>query len=213
MKTLGERIKKRRIELNLTQEELANKLGYKSLTTINKIESNINDITTEKVKDFAKALDTTIQYIMGWEDETPNKNYIEISNQEKALINKYRQLNEQQQYEVMGYIDGKLHHTDTVRETSPVYKIDNNTHLKVAENEYEYKGERYIKTDVAAYGATEDETMIADIEKFKIADKKMQKSIDEDIRKQKEYEEGVIKRVMKKHNISREEAIERIKNL
>lgn len=164
----------------------------------------------------AEALNVSEAWLMGYDTEmkkTISSNIINLSNQEKALINKYRQLNEQQQYKVMGYIDSELHHTDTVRETSPVYKIDNNTHLKVAENEYEYKGERYIKTDVAAYGATEDETMIADIEKFKIADKKMQKSIDEDIRKQKEYEEGVIKRVMKKHNISREEAIERIKNL
>lgn len=164
----------------------------------------------------AEALNVSEAWLMGYDTEmekTISSNIINLSNQEKALINKYRQLNEQQQYEVMGYIDGKLNHTDTVKESTPVYKIENNTHLKVAENEYEYKGERYIKTDVAAYGATEDETMIADIEKFKIADKKMQESIDEDIRKQKEYEEGVIKRVMKRHNISREEAIKLIKNL
>ncbi|RGD73851.1 helix-turn-helix domain-containing protein [Anaerofustis stercorihominis] len=212
MKTVGERIKFKRNSLNLTQDELAKKLGYKSKSTINKIEKGINDISQSKLMEFAKVLNTSPAYLMGWLDEDHNKN-IELSNQEKALINKFRQLNEQQQYEVIGYIDGKLNHTDTVKESTPVYKIENNTHLKVAENEYEYKGERYIKTDVAAYGATEDETMIADIEKFKIADKKMQESIDEDIRKQKEYEEGVIKRVMKRHNISREEAIKLIKNL
>lgn len=71
---VGEQIKKRRIELGLTQEELAKKLGYKSNTTINKIELGINDITQSKVIEFAKALNTTPAYIMGWNTETkPNR--------------------------------------------------------------------------------------------------------------------------------------------
>lgn len=36
--TIGERIRNRRIELNMTQEELAKKAGYKSRSSINKIE-------------------------------------------------------------------------------------------------------------------------------------------------------------------------------
>ena len=56
---IGDRIKARRIELGLTQDELAKKLGYKSRSTINKIELNINDITQPKIIDFAAALDTT----------------------------------------------------------------------------------------------------------------------------------------------------------
>lgn len=66
---LGDRIKKRRIELNLTQDELAEKLGYKSKSTITKIEKNINDIPMAKVEEFAKALKTTKEYIMGWNKE------------------------------------------------------------------------------------------------------------------------------------------------
>ena len=57
---IGDRIKARRIELGLTQDELAKKLGYKSRSTINKIELNINDITQPKIIDFAAALDTTV---------------------------------------------------------------------------------------------------------------------------------------------------------
>lgn len=64
---VGEQIKKRRIELGLTQKELAEKLGYKSNTTINKIELGINDISQSKVMEFAKALNTTPAYIMGWD--------------------------------------------------------------------------------------------------------------------------------------------------
>lgn len=64
---VGEQIKKRRIELGLTQAELAKRLGYKSNTTINKIELGINDIAQSKVVEFAKALETTPAYIMGWD--------------------------------------------------------------------------------------------------------------------------------------------------
>ncbi|MEN6618171.1 MAG: helix-turn-helix transcriptional regulator [Rikenellaceae bacterium] len=66
MATLGENIRKRREELNLTQEELAKKLGYKSKSTINKIENGTNDITQSKIKAFADALETTTADLMGW---------------------------------------------------------------------------------------------------------------------------------------------------
>ena len=45
MNIVGKNIKKRRIALGLTQEDLAKKLGYKSKSTINKIEKGINDIS------------------------------------------------------------------------------------------------------------------------------------------------------------------------
>ena len=41
MNIVGKNIKKRRIALGLTQEDLAKKLGYKSKSTINKIEKGI----------------------------------------------------------------------------------------------------------------------------------------------------------------------------
>lgn len=66
----GKRVRKRRIELGLSQEELAKRLGYSSRSTINKIENGTNDVVQTKVVDFAKALDTTIAYLMAW-DETP----------------------------------------------------------------------------------------------------------------------------------------------
>ncbi len=65
---IGVKIRQRREELGLTQTELANKLGYKSKTTIAKIETGENDITQSKVKAFAEALNTTPAYLMGWEE-------------------------------------------------------------------------------------------------------------------------------------------------
>jgi transcriptional regulator with XRE-family HTH domain len=41
----------------MTQEELAKKVGYKSRSTINKIELDINDVSESKLVKIAKALD------------------------------------------------------------------------------------------------------------------------------------------------------------
>lgn len=68
MGTLGMNIRKRREELGMTQQELADKLGYSSKSTINKIENGTNDITQSKIKAFAKALNTTVPELMGWGD-------------------------------------------------------------------------------------------------------------------------------------------------
>ena len=79
---IGDRIKARRIELGLTRDELAKKLGYKSRSTINKIELNINDITQPKIIDFAAALDTTVSYLMGLDSDTSEKSLSAIIGEE-----------------------------------------------------------------------------------------------------------------------------------
>ena len=65
---LYKRIKARREELGMSQEELATKLGYKSRSTINKIEMGKNDITQSKIIAFANALQTTPSYLMGLDE-------------------------------------------------------------------------------------------------------------------------------------------------
>lgn len=72
MSDIGTNIRKQREKLGLTQEELAKRLGYKSKSTINKIEMGINDISQSKIKAFAKALDTSIAYLMDWDNDTNN---------------------------------------------------------------------------------------------------------------------------------------------
>lgn len=95
------RIKSRREELGMSQEELANKLGYKSRSTINKIESGTNDIPQSKIKAFADALKTTPAYLMGW-DTSSNKKEKEITLTESEMehLLKYRQLDEKGQHTV-----------------------------------------------------------------------------------------------------------------
>lgn len=67
---IGTRVKTLRKSLGLTQKELAEKCGYKSLTTINKIELGINSIPLDTVEKLANALEVTPAYLMGWKTET-----------------------------------------------------------------------------------------------------------------------------------------------
>lgn len=67
--TVGERIAARRKELNMTQEELAYKLGYKSRSSINKIELAWSKVPLSKVEKVAAALECDAAYLMGWQEE------------------------------------------------------------------------------------------------------------------------------------------------
>lgn len=64
-----ERIKHRRIELGLTQKELADRMGFKTKSSISKAETIEVNPTADRVREFAKALECTPAYLMGWEDE------------------------------------------------------------------------------------------------------------------------------------------------
>lgn len=71
MSTIGNRIRKRREELGLSQDELGKRIGYKSRSSINKIELGWRNLTQSKIKAIADALETTPSYIMGWEENNP----------------------------------------------------------------------------------------------------------------------------------------------
>lgn len=70
---IGERIRRRRVDLGMSQEELARKCGYSSRVSISKIESDSRGLPIDKVELIAKALKVTPAYLMGWEDEDGNE--------------------------------------------------------------------------------------------------------------------------------------------
>lgn len=72
MSELSLRIRRRREELGLSQEEVARRIGYRSKSSINKIEMGINDIPQAKVQAFARALETTPAYLMGIDPSPEN---------------------------------------------------------------------------------------------------------------------------------------------
>lgn len=75
---LGENIKQARIMAKMSQEELAQKLGYKSRSTIAKIESGENDLTQKKVAAFAKALNVSIDFLMDGNGNENNSQGVRI---------------------------------------------------------------------------------------------------------------------------------------
>lgn len=93
--SIGTNIKKRRYELHMSQQELADALGYKTRSTIAKIESGENDISQKKLQRIAEVLDTTVTLLI---DGTTNINVansqydsgISINNEKDMLQPKNR---------------------------------------------------------------------------------------------------------------------------
>ena len=71
MSELSTRLRLRREELGLSQEELAQRMGYRSKSSITKLEKGINDIPQSKVEELAAALQTTPAYLLGLDTPCP----------------------------------------------------------------------------------------------------------------------------------------------
>jgi len=117
---IGKNIKNRRLELGLTQEELATKLGYRSKSSINKIEAGINDISQAKVLEFATALETTVSYLMGWEERdgttaTPTRT---LTDAESTLLDTFDKLNDAGKSKVQGYAEAISENEEYTKQTT-----------------------------------------------------------------------------------------------
>lgn len=84
-----ENIKALREKNGLSQEALAEKVGYKDRSTIAKIEAGLVDLSQSKIAAFAKAFSVTPAYLMGITDDTaaslPN-NVVSISKMSKVPL-------------------------------------------------------------------------------------------------------------------------------
>ena len=100
MLKLGTRIRNRRELLKMSQEMLAQAVGYKSRTSIHKIECGQTDLPQSKIMEIAKALNTTPEYLMGWVP-TPEK---PLTKDEVIVLNGYRALNAERQQLVRSMI-------------------------------------------------------------------------------------------------------------
>lgn len=69
MNQLYKNIRARRLELGMSQEELAQKVGYTDRTSIAKIEAGKVDLSESKIFAFAEALKTTPAILSGWETD------------------------------------------------------------------------------------------------------------------------------------------------
>lgn len=64
METIYDRIKKRRKELHMSQEKLAQLTGYKDKSSISYIEKGEKDLPQNKISIFAEVLQTSQSYLM-----------------------------------------------------------------------------------------------------------------------------------------------------
>lgn len=92
--TTGERIKQRRIELGLTQTELADLMGLTNKTTICKVEKGGWEPSYKLLKRYAAALHTTPDDLMGYE---------EPSDTATQILDVVKQLDEPHQEQVLSY--------------------------------------------------------------------------------------------------------------
>ncbi len=91
---IGRRIKQRRIELGLTQEELGQRLGVKQ-SAISRLESDKDNFSIERIIRAANALDTTPGYLTGWTDVSSGSTLHDGSDYRRTqLINYFSELDE-----------------------------------------------------------------------------------------------------------------------
>ena len=92
---IGRRIKKRRIELGLTQDELGQRLGIKK-SAICRLESEEADnFSIGRMIKIAQALDTTPGYLTGWTDASSYSTLDDgLDYRRTQLINYFSELDE-----------------------------------------------------------------------------------------------------------------------
>ena len=67
--TIGQRIKNRRLELNLSVEDVAKRLGKNRATVYRYENDGIKELPITVLEPLAKVLETTPADLMGWVDE------------------------------------------------------------------------------------------------------------------------------------------------
>ena len=66
---IGEKIKARRNELQWSQRELSERVGYSNHSTITRIEAGKVDVPQSKIVKFAEVLGVSVAYLMGWDEK------------------------------------------------------------------------------------------------------------------------------------------------
>lgn len=104
--TIGDRIKQRRTELNMSQEELAQKIGYKDRSTISYIESGGKNFPISRIQQIADALWTTPEWLMGWEKDIAKEQLLQsIYDRHKILFDVAQDATEEEIKAAVDYIN------------------------------------------------------------------------------------------------------------
>lgn len=106
---MAERIKKRRIAMGYTQEELANKLGLQKSAIAKYENGRVENIKRSVIKEMSRILECSPSYLLGWDINIENNGAFvakmlmdtEFTNYAKILF----ELPKEKQTKAYGYID------------------------------------------------------------------------------------------------------------
>lgn len=138
---LNDKLRKRRLELDMTLEDVGNIVGV-SKSTVKKWESgDIENMRRDKIELLAKALKVGPGFVMGWEDDEDCKVIeirpkFELSLDEERIINKYRSFPQKYKNKVFELIEGIEKEIKDDREFNELLK----------------KAQSLVEGKVAAYG-------------------------------------------------------------
>lgn len=93
--SIGERLKRRRLELGMTLNEVAANLSV-TMATYQRYETNqIKNLKYKMIIELSKALDTSPAYIMGWDKKEPTSAENaedELDSMDEEIVNAFRLL-------------------------------------------------------------------------------------------------------------------------
>lgn len=113
---IGERIKQKRLELNLSQDELAKKVGYKSRSSIQKIEASRN-LPLDKVTKMANALECTEAYLMGWEENKDSDHLNQLAKRMEVYAKMLNALPDKEREQINEITEQLVHLTPDERDS------------------------------------------------------------------------------------------------
>jgi len=135
---MDDKLRQRRIELDLTLEQVGDICGV-GKSTVRKWENGmINDIGRSKIVLLAKALKVSPLFILDLDNYDVN-----LTNQEKSLLTYYRKMNDIGKQKAFGNIEdlSRIYSIDVVSYDNYLYNSNNSHNLFVAEPRSEYKCE------------------------------------------------------------------------
>lgn len=101
---IADRIKARRNELQMSQRELSDRMGYNNHSTIARIEAGKVDIPQSRIVKFAEVLGVSVAYLMGWEEEI-EKNPVETAERMAGNLLYFELLDDDERFDLFEMID------------------------------------------------------------------------------------------------------------
>ena len=102
--TIGERMKAQRKALKISADELAARLGKDRSTIYRYEKGEIENVPLELLEPIANALETTPQYLLGWEQNETEEEYKKSSDTMSGIT--ARMFNDKEFFRVVSFLEG-----------------------------------------------------------------------------------------------------------